>query len=94
MTRKQIEEFISIVAPDYSIVLADNLDKAFIGIDSENEIPRAVYSIEKCIETLAEEMSCEEASEFFWYNVAGSAGKGYPIYISTPPEGQEESPYK
>tara|TARA_R110001583_G_scaffold187761_1_gene349251 strand:- start:81 stop:365 length:285 start_codon:yes stop_codon:yes gene_type:complete len=94
MNRKQIEEFISLVAPDYAILLADNLDKAFVGIDSENETPRAVYSIEKCIEVLSEDMSSEEAVDYFWFNVAGSGGKGYPIYISTPPDDQEESPYK
>ena len=83
MTREQIEEYIEIVAPDCSIALPDGLDAAFVGVDTESEEPRAVYSIDKCIEILSEEMSTDEASEYFWYNVAGSCGKGYPLYIST-----------
>ena len=83
MTREQIEEYIEIVAPDCSIALPDGLDAAFVGVDTESEEPRAVYSIDKCIEILSKEMSKDEASEYFWYNVAGSCGKGYPLYIAT-----------
>lgn len=94
MTRSEIEEYIEVSAPDYSITLADGLDEAFIGLDTENEHPRAVYSIELCIQTLSTDMPEEEATEYFWYNVAGSLGQGYPLYISTPPKDtNKESPY-
>mgnify|MGYP001165634533 FL=1 len=93
MTREKIEDYISITAPDYPVVLADNLDEAFVGVDTENEPPRAVYSIEKCIDILKDGMSYDEAAEYFWYNVAGAGGEGYPIYISTP-MAEEDSPYE
>jgi hypothetical protein len=31
-------------------------------------------------------MTPDEAEEYFWVNVAGASGKGYPIFISTPEE--------
>ena len=31
-------------------------------------------------------MKTDEAEEYFWVNVAGSRGEGYPIFISTPEE--------
>tara|TARA_R100001463_G_scaffold3106_1_gene12724 strand:+ start:3156 stop:3437 length:282 start_codon:yes stop_codon:yes gene_type:complete len=93
MTREEIEDYINIAAPDYPVILADNLDEAFVGVDTENEPPRAVYSIEKCIDILTDGMSYDEAAEYFWYNVAGAGGEGYPIYISTPAI-EEDSPYK
>jgi hypothetical protein len=36
-------------------------------------------------------MSHEEATEYFWFNVAGALGEGFPFYISTP--AGDESPY-
>ena len=31
-------------------------------------------------------MKPDEAEEYFWINVAGARGEGYPIFISTPEE--------
>lgn len=92
MTRQEIENFIEKTISTASVILADDLDEAFVGIDVEHGPPRAVYSIEKCINLLAQDMSTVEADEYFWNNVAGSLGDGLPIYISTPEE-EEESPY-
>ncbi len=89
MTRNDIDDFIS-NATDSDVLLADNLDVGFVGVDTEASAPRAVYSIERCIKKLAEDMTHEEATEYFWYNVAGACGDGYPIFISTP---ENESPY-
>jgi hypothetical protein len=92
MTRKQIKKYIENLSPsEEGVLLADGLDGAFIGVNTEDEPPYAVYSIDKCITILAEQMSTEDASEYFWFNVAGAGGKGYPMYISTPEEGG--SPY-
>ena len=85
MTRNEIVSFIS-TATDADIVLPDGLDEGFVGVDVEASPPRAVYSIDRCIAKLAEEMSTEEPNEYLWYNVAGAGGEGYPIYISTPEE--------
>lgn len=87
MTRDQINEYISERFPDSDgILLADGLDDAFIGVDfSESEYPKAVYSIERCIDILAKDMGREEADEYFWYNTAGAhVGPQTPLFIHTP----------
>ena len=89
MTREEIDEFVS-NATSQEVLIADNLDEGFVGVDTESDTPRAVYSIERCIKQLSEDMTLDEATEYFWYNVAGSCGEGYPIFISTP---EDESPY-
>tara|TARA_R110002020_G_scaffold106966_1_gene248706 strand:+ start:1543 stop:1818 length:276 start_codon:yes stop_codon:yes gene_type:complete len=86
MTREEIDDFCGLAAPNESIIVPDGLDGAFIGIATEEEPPQAVYSIERCIQILTKDMSQEEAEEYFWFNVAGSQGEGFPLYISTPEE--------
>ena len=86
MTREEIDEFCGLASPNDSIIVPDGLDGAFIGIATEEEPPQAVYSIERCVQILAKDMSQEEAEEYFWFNVAGSQGRGFPLYISTPEE--------
>ena len=86
MTRDEINEFCEINAPNEAVIVPDNLDEAFIGLALEEDPTRAVYSIERCVNILAREMSPDEAEEYFWFNVAGAGGEGYPIYISTPEE--------
>ena len=85
MTRKELKSYILELDLSQNVILADGLSEAFVGINIEEEPPRAVYSIEKCINIL-------DAKEYFWFTVAGAGGEGYPIYINTPEEG--ESPYK
>jgi len=88
MTRSEIDDFISTLNID--VIVPDNLDEGFVGIDTEADPPHAVYSIERCVKKLAEDMTHEEATEYFWYKVAGAGGEGYPVYISTP---EDDSPY-
>jgi len=85
VTRDDIETFVETTTEE-SLLLADGLDEAFVGIATEEDIPRAVYSIERSISAFAKEgMSHEEASEHFWFNAAGSyVGEQTPIWISTP----------
>ena len=83
MTRNEINDFIESMT-DVPVILPDDLDEAFIGLATEEDPPRAVYSIEKCINKLAKEMPYDEASEYFWFNVAGTLGEGFPFYVSTP----------
>lgn len=84
MDRDDIDNFADAVAPNEDIVVPDGLDEAFLGIITEEDPPRAVYSIEKCVAILRKDMSAEDAEEYFWYNVAGAGGAGFPLYISTP----------
>lgn len=58
---------------------ADGFDLAIIGIDSINE--RIIYSKQKMIEILSEEMSDEDAIEFLEYNTWNAyVGEHTPIY--------------
>tara|TARA_R110000824_G_scaffold82412_7_gene206592 strand:+ start:2362 stop:2628 length:267 start_codon:yes stop_codon:yes gene_type:complete len=87
MTREEIDEFVELTAPEHinDILLADDLDRAFIGIMFEPA--RAVYSIELCITELATSMSKAEAEEYFYYNVERGAsymGEHAPVFINTP----------
>jgi hypothetical protein len=65
--------------PEEEILKADGFDDAIIGIDWDNM--RLIYSVKKCIDILAEDMSEEEAIEYFEYNI-GSAyvGEKTPIW--------------
>ena len=53
MTRNEIVDFIN-AAAGVEVILPDNLDEGFVGIDAEASPPRAVYSIDRCITKLAE----------------------------------------
>lgn len=60
---------------------ADGFDDAVIGI-SFGVCPVAVYSVQKIIHILMEDMSHEDAVEYFEYNIAGSyLGEKTPIYV-------------
>ncbi len=87
MSREEIEEFIDLIIPEHidDILLADNLDRAFIGLMFEPA--RAVYSVEMCIAELANSMTRSEAEEYFYYNVERGAtymGEHAPLFIATP----------
>jgi hypothetical protein len=64
---------------DENILKADGFDEAVIGID-QNDM-RLIYSVRKCIDILTEDMSEEEAVEYFEYNVASAyVGEQTPIW--------------
>ena len=63
------------------MITPDGFDDCIIGTDSRE---RAVYDAEAMLDTLMiqNEMSREEAEEFFWYNIDGShMGDETPIYV-------------
>ena len=83
MTRDKIDQWLK--DRDLTVLLADGLDEAFLGVDENDGVVRAVYSIEECIRILSENMSPEEAEEYFWYNTAGAyVGEQTPLFIHTP----------
>lgn len=61
----------------------EQFDKALLGIaESCGSAPKAAYSRELVIECLKEEMSEEEAEEWFSYNILGSyLGEGAPTFV-------------
>lgn len=78
-----IDEILMQQLEDNECLLAAGYDSALIGI-TEGSNPVAVYDTDLCIKCLMEEddMSEEEAVEFFYYNTAGSyVGDKTPIYI-------------
>ena len=89
---KKIVDFIEMGYSDYSdkILLADGFDNAFIGVGENAEgNPVAIYSIEKCLDILAEQFKNEEdpqgdAIDYFEFNVRGSyVGEFTPMFINT-----------
>ena len=91
-TRERISDFVEATYSDYSnkILLADGFDDAFIGVgDNAQGNPVAVYSIEKCLDILAEQFKDEEdamsdAIDYFEFNVRGSyVGEFTPMFVNT-----------
>lgn len=82
---KTIEETIeNILAEDENVLLADGFEGAFIGIGRQFGKPIAIYDRTKCIEILMEEMTYEEAEEYFQYNTEGAwVGGQTPIFLET-----------
>lgn len=68
---------------EQSILLADGLEEAFIGIGYQFHTPLAIYSKSKALQCLEKEgMSELEAIEFFDYNIAGAyVGEQTPIFL-------------
>ena len=54
------------------MLLAEGLEKAFLGTGRQFNKEIAVYNYNKCIEILAEDMGYEDAVEYFEYNVVGA----------------------
>lgn len=89
---KNIETLIETSYSDFSdkILLADGFDEAFIGVGENSEgNPVAVYSIEKCLNILAEQFKDQDdpetdAVDYFEFNVRGSyVGEFTPMFIHT-----------
>jgi hypothetical protein len=79
MTRELIEEFVTETGHE-DVLLADNLDGAFIGL-TPNGI--AVYDRQRCVECMTEEgMDDEEAIEYLEYNTFNAyVGIKTPLFI-------------
>ena len=85
--RSRIKAFIEIYArPEHqeNILLADGLDKAFIGLAERDGKQVAVYGIFSCIHQLQldNKWSWEEAEEYFNFNTLGAyVGEYTPMFI-------------
>jgi hypothetical protein len=65
--------------PDESFLKAQGLNRAIIGVDEASM--RLVYSVSKCIDILRNDMTIEEAIEYFEFNVRGAyVGEKTPIW--------------
>tara|TARA_R100001510_G_scaffold28586_1_gene25264 strand:- start:9866 stop:10132 length:267 start_codon:yes stop_codon:yes gene_type:complete len=86
MTTEEVNEFLEekLGKDAEEVILVDNFDRAFIGASLDP--PKAIYSIDLCINTLTNQgMSLEDAEEYFWKNTM-AASEEYecsPIFIHT-----------
>ena len=70
---------------EQTILLADGFNEALIGTgERAGSLPVAVYDRGKCIDILRkQDMSREEAEEYFDYNVIGAfVGEQTPIFVN------------
>ena len=78
------EEIENKLTDGETIQLADGFEDAFIGIARQFGKPFAVYDRQKCIDILVErdEMSYEDAEEYFQFNVEGAwVGENTPAFL-------------
>lgn len=68
---------------DEKILLADGLERAFMGIGRQFHYPVAIYSYKKTIRALkGMGMTKEEAIEYFDFNIAGAfVGDNTPVFL-------------
>tara|TARA_R110001606_G_scaffold367394_1_gene522894 strand:+ start:1021 stop:1284 length:264 start_codon:yes stop_codon:yes gene_type:complete len=87
MNRKEIEEMY--VDDEPEILFADGFDSAIMGVVQDpwqDNTTRVLYSIERILKTLMDrdEMTYEDASEYFEFNIRGSyMGKYTPLFLDT-----------
>jgi hypothetical protein len=86
MTSDEIRAWIAEQAPD--ALLADGYDAAIVGLGVRCGQPTlVVYDIAKCIDILVErdDMSPEEAAEYFEFNTLGAwVGENTPLFLWRP----------
>jgi hypothetical protein len=76
------EKIEDMLGEDENVLLADGFDDAFVGIGRQFGRPIAVYDRSRCIDILQEDMSEEEAEEYFQFNVEGAwVGENTPIFL-------------
>lgn len=69
--------------PDHEFMKADGFDDCVCGvIESFGNPPVLAYDKDKIIDRLTEDMSREEAYEFFEFNILGAyVGESTPVYL-------------
>ena len=73
-----LEEIINNYCEEEFLV-ADSFNDAVIGVE-QNEM-RLIYSVSKCLDILEQDMTQEDAMEYFTYNVSGAyVGGKTPIW--------------
>ena len=76
---KHLAEFVEIYGDDETLI-ADGFNDCIIGVDSHQ---RVVYDQNKIIDTLAKDMTVEEATEYFYFNIEGAhVGDYTPLYMT------------
>ena len=71
------------ISEEYPELLkADGFDEAILGVVQRMDVQALCYDKDKVIEILMQDMSHEEAVEYFEYNVAGAwVGEFTPFFL-------------
>ena len=79
MLQKIIEAF-----PEDAFLEADGYDNCIIGVDTNSEPPRLVYSVKRIVSQLTGEgLTFEDAIEHFEFNMSGGyVGEQTPIWCN------------
>ena len=82
---KQLDEYMGLIDKiaklDPKILLADGYDDCLIGLAFREGELVALYSAERIIEKLSEDMTMEEAYEYFEFNIEGAyVGPKTPMF--------------
>jgi hypothetical protein len=78
------QELAKQLGEEETILLADGLENAFLGIGRQFTHPVAIYSYKKVIKGLMRDhrMDRESAVEYFDYNIAGAfVGDQTPVFL-------------
>ena len=71
-------DYIEVYGDIENTLKADGYDDCIVGVDTKS---RLIYNADKIVDRLTEEMTREEALEFFYYNIEGAyVGEYTPIY--------------
>lgn len=83
MTKEELTKIVEeSLGEDENILLADGFEDAFIGVGRQFNTPFAIYDRGFCIDILMEDMSEEEAEEYFEFNVQGAyVGENTPVFV-------------
>jgi hypothetical protein len=66
------------------LLTADGFDRAIVGVVQRMDTMAICYDKNKVIEILMEDMSYEDAIEYFEYNIAGAwVGESTPFFLET-----------
>jgi hypothetical protein len=66
------------------LLTADGFDKAIVGVVHRMDTMAICYDKNKVIEILMEDMSYEDAIEYFEFNIAGAwVGESTPFFLET-----------
>lgn len=79
MNRIELEEIAE--ERELPLLFADGYDDAIVGLANYRGAHQVVYSINKCIDILARDMSYDDALEYFYYNVDAYVGEYTPIFM-------------
>lgn len=66
---------------DPELLFADGFDDCIIGFTIEDKVPVVLYSTAKIIQKLKQDMTEDEAVEFFEFNINGAyVGERTPVF--------------